>query len=72
MIQYDREPAWDLTLEVIETLEDGLAIRAVKKSGTVPTAVANRYALGAEVLNRATGIWYVNTGTVSVPVFTTR
>lgn len=69
---------WDLTLTSIECLPSqsfvgdfqGLVISAIKTSGTVPDAIAGKYAQGAWVRNVATGVWYKMTGTTASPAFT--
>lgn len=69
---------WDTTLtDIVATNSQfapqdlqGLVTHASKVSGTVPTAVANKYAPGATVHNILTGVWYRNTGSTASPVFT--
>lgn len=80
MKQFQTNVMWDLSLTDIECVNsgyapsefEGLVKHAVKVSGTVPDAVAGvgRYTRGASVQNIATGVWYRNTGTVLLPVFT--
>lgn len=78
MKEFQTNVMWDLTLTDIVCTNSqyaplalqGLITHASKVSGTVPDAVAGKYAPGATVQNIATGVWYRNTGTTSSPVFT--
>lgn len=78
MKEFQTGVMWDLTLTNIVAIPQiatngdfqGLVTGAVKVSGTVPDAVAGKYAQGAAVHNVATNVWYRNTGTTASPVFT--
>lgn len=69
---------WDLTLTDIFCINSqyaplalqGLVVQAYKVSGTVPAATPDKFAPGAEILNLLTGVWYRNTGTTALPVWT--
>lgn len=77
MKEFQTSVMWDLSLTSIEAIPSqaangvfqGLVTKAVKVSGTVPTAVAGKYVPGAAVHNAATGVWYRNTGSTASPVF---
>lgn len=77
MKEFQTSVMWDTSLTSIVAVPQhsangdfqGLVTSAVKVSGTVPDAVAGKYAQGATVLNVATGVWYRNTGTTTSPVF---
>lgn len=78
MKEFQTNVMWDLTLTDIVCTNSqyaplalqGLITRASKVSGTVPDAVAGKYAPGATVLNLVSGVIYRNTGSTATPVFT--
>ncbi len=77
MKEFQTNVMWDLTLTDIYCTNSqyaplplqGLVTHASKVSGTVPAAIAGKYAPGADVLNILTGIRYRNTGTTASPAF---
>ncbi len=78
MKQFQTNVMWDLTLTDIMCVNsgyapaefEGLVTHATKVSGTVPDAVAGKYALGASVHNIASGVWYRMTGSTASPAWT--
>lgn len=78
MKQFQTSVMWDLTLTDIVCTnsqyapleQQGLVKHASKVSGTIPDAVAGKYAPGATVENLITGVWYRMTGSTASPVFT--
>ena len=75
-IQYHKNPFWDTSLAIVGTinqtingLDTELVTTGIKITSGAPTAIANRYAVGAIVFSMGNGILYRNAGSYASPSF---
>ncbi len=73
-LQYLRNVGWDVTLINLGVIVDGngqeLIIDGQKTTTGAPTATAEKFAIGAVIINLVSGIHYINTGTTASPTWT--